>query len=108
MIDADVKVNGLEPAEAYSVLLKSITTAVREVAFRKRDVLPALLSHLEDDVLVVFAELTPSTLGRFTCAAWRLGDRPVDTIYINANRALGHESHTLAEDVLVTAIHEMV
>lgn len=44
--------------------------------------------------------------GWFAEGAWRYGDRQVHELFLNADRRLGHPVATVAEDVLVTLLHE--
>jgi len=104
MLDPDLATIG-EASEAYEQLLATAKQVMNEVASRRSDVLPGLLEHLQDHVVLTSGGTSRPALGWYQCGAWQHDGRSVDEIFLNADRRGGHDTDA-AEDVLTTLLHE--
>ncbi len=94
------------PTDAHRAMLALLHSTVVEVGRRRQDELPGLVETLQDDVVLTMGGTSRLTYGWFAEGAWRYGDRHVHELFLNADRRVPHQSVSVAEDVLVTLLHE--
>jgi hypothetical protein len=94
------------PADAHRAMLALLHRTVVEAARRRQDELPGLVESLQDDVVLTTGGTSRPAYGWFVERAWRYGDRHVHELFLNADRRVPHRLVSVAEDVLVTLLHE--
>jgi hypothetical protein len=103
MLDPKSPLTG--PSAAYQEQVAVFHHVVVEVTRRRSDVVPSLMEHLQDDVLIHSGGTQRAALGWHWSDVWQHDGRFIDEIFINADRRHGHGTNR-AEDVAVTLIHE--
>lgn len=94
------------PTDAHRAMLALLHDTVVEAARRRQEELPGLVETLQDDVVLATGGTSRPAYGWFAEGAWRYGDRRVHELFLNADRRVPHPSVSVAEDVLVTLLHE--
>lgn len=95
-----------DPTDAHQRMVGLLGSTLLEVARRRQDALPGLVETLQDDVMITTGGTTRRTYGWFAEDAWRLGDRHVHELFLNAERRHRQPAIGAAEDVFVTLLHE--
>lgn len=96
----------VSPTEAHLALLTLLHEVVVEVAWRRQDDLPGLVETLQDDVVLTTGGTSRRVYGWFADRMWRLGDRKVHELFLNADHRHFDPSSSPAEQALVTLLHE--
>jgi hypothetical protein len=94
------------PTTAHQATVALVHGVLVEAARRRQDMLPGLVETLQDDVVVTTGGTTRPAYGWFAEGAWRYGERRVHELFLNADRRNPHPSVSVAEDVLITLLHE--
>jgi len=105
-MSAEDSTTGCEATDAHQNVVALVTRVLLETARRRQDDLPGLVETLQDDVVVTTGGTTRRAYGWFAEDTWRLGDRQVHELFLNADRRHRQPSVSAAEDVLVTLLHE--
>ena len=94
------------PTDAYRAVFGVLHSTVMEAARRRQEELPGLVETLQGEVVLTTGGTSRLAYGWFAEGAWRYGDRHVHELFLNADRRVPHQSVSVAEDVLVTLLHE--
>ena len=98
--------SGSGPTDTHQAMNALFAQVLVEAARRRQDELPGLMETLQDQVLFTSGGTGRRAHGWFQAQAWQQHDRPVHELFINADFA-GHDDWiSLAENVLVTLLHE--
>jgi hypothetical protein len=98
--------SGSTPTDQHLAMTALLTRTLLVVARRCQDDLPGLTESCQDDVLVLCGGTRRRVHGWFQAGAWRVGERQVHEMFLNADRHGAHPAVSPAEDILTTLLHE--